>query len=178
MIAAVIPTIPGREALLEQALESVHAQTVPADQVIVALDERREGPAAARNRGVQEASTDWVAFLDDDDVWYPNHLETLLQASGGADVVYSDCALVGPHSHPDLNRDFDPFLLQLRNFIPVTALVRRNVFLDVGGFDPADDLEDWGLWKRLASAGCRFVHVPVTTWEYRFHRDGQRTFGG
>jgi glycosyltransferase involved in cell wall biosynthesis len=174
-VSAVIPTIPERSGLLEVALESVNAQTRPVDQVCVAVDTDHEGPAEARNRATLESACEWLAFLDDDDIWLPNHIQTCLDHSDGADVVYTDCDLVGDHHSPVVNRDFDPFALTHHNYIPVTALVRRSAFEAAGMFDPADRYEDWALWRRLWSAGRRFVHVPVVTWEYRFGGD-QRTF--
>lgn len=174
-VAAVIPTILGRESSLAAAVASVHAQTVPVDELIVQLDADGAGPAATRNRAVAVASSTWLAFLDDDDVWLPRHVETLLGASDGADVVYPDCQLVGPHNGLILNVDFSPSRLVAGNFIPVTALVRRSLFNDVGGFDERDRYEDWGLWLRLLNAGASFRRVPTVTWEYRWHGD-QRTF--
>lgn len=174
-VAAIIPTIPERALTLQAALASVRAQTRPVDQVCVATDALREGPSSARNRAVLESTAEWLAFLDDDDVWFPNHIETALAHCDGADVVYTDCELSGPHNHPAVNQDFDPFTLSLHNYIPVTALVRRSTFLAAGMFDTSARFEDWALWQTLAGMGARFVHVPVVTWQYRFHGD-QRTF--
>jgi glycosyltransferase involved in cell wall biosynthesis len=175
-VAAIVPTVPERHDLLAEALASVDAQVRPVTERSVVTDHDRVGPAATRNRAVEACSSEWLAFLDDDDVWYPDHVATLLAHTGGADVVYSDCAVTGAAGDLVVNRDFDPFALLRHNYIPVTALVRRSVFLDAGMFDTSARFEDWELWKALSRAGAKFVHVPAVTWEYRFHRRDQRTF--
>lgn len=174
-VAAIIPTICGREDQLREAVRSVNDQTRPVDELHVELDTQRQGPAAARNRAVLATSSEWLAFLDDDDVWLPHHIETLLAQADGFDVVYPDCELVGDHNGLHVNADFNPLALRVGNFIPVTALVRRSAFMAAGMFSSEDRCEDWGLWLRMADQGRRFLHVPTVTWEYRWHGE-QRTF--
>lgn len=202
-VTAIITTIPPRADQLTEALASVHAQTHPPDAVVVTVDTERRGPAPQRNDAVYSCPTltRWVAFLDDDDIWYPQHLAVLLDAADttGADVVYPWFELRDAHGR-DINvhdplfiggerafgRPFDEtartHLLTTGNFIPVTALVRRSAFLAVGGFPtpgtpewPHTECEDWGLWQRLAQAGASFHHVPERTWEWRWH--GRNTSG-
>lgn len=174
-VAAIISTIPGREDMLATAVASVHAQTRRVDQIAVERDDQAQGPAAVRNRGVLRTETEWLAFLDDDDIWLSHHIQTLLEHADGQDVVYPDCELVGDHNGLHVNTDFNPLMLRVGNFIPVTALVRRSAFLAAGMFSSDDPCEDWGLWLRMLDRGARFLHVPVTTWEYRWH-GAQRTF--
>lgn len=175
-VAVIIPTLPEREALLEEALASVEHQTIRPDEVHVGVDQFNDGPAAARNRLAGQTKAEWLAFLDDDDLWYPHHLETLLANAHGADVVYPDCDFAGENPGIICNADFDRERLERGNYIPITALVRRAAFNAGGGFSAEDRYEDWGLWLRLSRLGARFVHVPVVTWCYRFGADRQRTF--
>jgi len=116
--AAVIPTYQ-REATVVRAIESVLAQTVAPSEVIVVDDgstdgtserlrefgdlvnivvQPQSGSAAARNRGVTEASAEWIAFLDSDDRWEPDHLEriteALLATSAHADLYFRDTEAV------------------------------------------------------------------------------------
>lgn len=97
-ITVVIPTIPPREALLQRASSSAHDAAVWLHlemglraEVLTVLDERREGAAKTRHRGLLEVSTEWVAFLDDDDVMHPDHLVQLYGAAleHGADYLWS-----------------------------------------------------------------------------------------
>jgi glycosyltransferase involved in cell wall biosynthesis len=99
---------------IQQTLESVLQQTIPADEILMIDDgssdsslsiisrisetsaipihifhSDRLGPAGARNIGIQAAIGDWIAFLDADDWWKPNHLERIIQAvQNTSDVVY------------------------------------------------------------------------------------------
>src|SRR5687768_2167215 len=65
-------------------------------RVRIARQDIRKGVSAARNRGAKEATTDWVAFCDDDDVWSPEKLSRQLGAacSAGRDWAYAGCVLV------------------------------------------------------------------------------------
>jgi len=102
-VSALIPTY-NRRAQIVQAIESVLAQTVPVDEIIVVDDgstdgtadairsqfgsrvivlmQQNGGAAAARNRGIQEARGEWITFLDSDDVWLPTKIERQLEALG------------------------------------------------------------------------------------------------
>lgn len=92
-VSVIIPAHPARirNGLLNEALQSVWAQTRPPDAVHVAVDTEGLGAAATRARALAAASTDFVAFLDSDDLFLPKHLEWLLkfQAETGADFCYS-----------------------------------------------------------------------------------------
>lgn len=87
-ITVVIPSIPPRKALLERALRSVLAQTMPAAAVSVAVDTERRGAAATRQQALDAVQTRWVAFLDDDDELLPNHLAELFRAARQTDAQY------------------------------------------------------------------------------------------
>lgn len=191
-VTVCIPTIGGRDALLQRALTSVIEQTEPARNVKIAVerDHVGQGAAATRNAAWRRATTTWVAFLDDDDELLPHHLEHLLDVAEweGADLVYPWHRIVGPYGEtkPDLlggqGDPFNPARLDECNFIPVTVLVRREVLEAVGGFPqpgtpewPHQDCEDWGCWLRLRDAGAKFVHTPTVTWRWFHH--GRNTSG-
>jgi glycosyltransferase involved in cell wall biosynthesis len=99
-VSAVIPTH-NRSAALRRALDSVFAQTRPADEVVVVDDgslddtpawiprdfpdvtyirQDNAGVSAARNRGVASCRSEWIAFLDSDDEWRPKKLELQIEA--------------------------------------------------------------------------------------------------
>lgn len=179
-VTVVIPTIASRTRMLTEAHASVIRQTLPADAILVGVDTDRDGPAVVRNRLVEQVETEWVAFLDDDDLLHPDHLATLMTVArtSGADVVWPWFTVSGGtdpfpmHKGRQWNPD-DP------HQIPVTALVRTAAFRAVGGFKtmgegPTDKYgnrcgEDWALWLALSAAGYRFHHVESVTWTWRHH---------
>jgi glycosyltransferase involved in cell wall biosynthesis len=172
VITVVIPTIPPRAEQVGRAIESVWAQTLQPKAVEIVLDSERRGPAATRNRALERVDTEWVAFLDDDDELYPNHLRLLARC---ARLTDSDVVYPGYDSDDDqvncFGLPFDATLLERRNFIPVTVLARTEMVLAAGGFKPhpdesGDPCEDWGLWLSMLDIGAKFTHLPVRTWRW------------
>jgi LmbE family N-acetylglucosaminyl deacetylase/glycosyltransferase involved in cell wall biosynthesis len=192
-----------RPALLREALESLQAQTCRPRQVVVVNDggasprevteafrdtfdlvledpKQRRGRSAAANRGVALAGQELVAFLDDDDRAFPDHLERLTAAlrQGPEPVVYSDAVTVvygrgeggwEPRVRTlQYSLDYDPDYLLYANSIPIhTLLLPRELYRKVGGFDEGLDYsEDWDFLIRL-SAETPFRHVRAVTCEYR-----------
>jgi glycosyltransferase involved in cell wall biosynthesis len=188
-VTAVICAIPDRkDDYLSEAIESVFDQTFPVSAIALSIDHERLGAAANRDRALDMVQTEWVAFLDDDDWWYPEHIQTLvdLANSSGADLV---------HPHYDVVGGEDPFpMFEGREFdladphqIPVTFMVKTEAIRSVGGFsnlgiirddDPGHvdskskgirSGEDWRVTLHLAEAGYKFAHTPAHTWAWRHH---------
>jgi LmbE family N-acetylglucosaminyl deacetylase/glycosyltransferase involved in cell wall biosynthesis len=200
---AVVVRTRNRPALLREALESLAAQTARPRQVVVVNDggasprevtdsfrgsfdvvleeaRTRRGRSDAANRGVALAREELVAFLDDDDLCFPDHLERLAaaQREGPEPVVYSDAVTV-VYGRGDsgwvprvrtlqYSLDFDPDYLLYANYIPIhTLLLPRELFKKVGGFDEGLEYsEDWDFLIRL-SAEAPFRHLRAVTCEYR-----------
>lgn len=150
------------------------------------------GRAAAANAGIEAADGQYIAFLDDDDLVEPEHYALLVGAASaaGVRVVYSDAA-VGVYEldgeegwrlaerRLPYSRSFQPDLLKLDNYIPFhTLLVERELFDEVGGFDPQLGIfEDWDFLIRL-SGKTPFHHLARVTCEYRqFRGAGHHVLG-
>lgn len=150
------------------------------DIELVVLRQSHLGPGAARNRGLAEARTKFVAFLDADDEWLAGKLAASLPAFADPDLVFAghdmivrdgaseivfDCA----RHFPGLERGFEA--LFTRGFVATSTVVaRRAPLLAAGGFDETlMSSQDYELWLRLAARpGERFRVVPgVFT---RYHR--------
>ena len=88
-VTVVIPSLPERSVWLERAVRSVERQSSPPADVVVHVDHLREGAYAARNAALAKVSTSWVAFLDDDDRFHPDHLEVLVDRANrsAADLI-------------------------------------------------------------------------------------------
>ncbi len=178
-VTVITAALPTRGRMLAEACASVAAQTVAPATHLVGVDHRREGSAAMRNRLAGCADTPWLAFLDDDDLLLPEHLELLLETVDGADIAYSFCKVLGRDWSP--NRPFDPVALQQTNYIPATVLIRTHAFREAGGFRPSGQVEhgweDWDLWLRLLGQGRRFAWTEAVTWLYRFHAGNKTILG-
>lgn len=195
-VSVVIPTRNRWPLLSTRALPSALAQADVQHEVIVVDDgstdetrtllaeihdarlrvirhEERAGVARARNTGIAAAQADWVAFLDDDDVWSPQKLRVQLDAasSRNADFVYSAIAKVGedvqitelpPAPSP---ADLAASLLS-RNVLRggcSNVMAKTEIVRNLGGFDEQlFQLTDWDLWIRLATSGAAAVSAEVT----------------
>jgi hypothetical protein len=193
-IAVLTPSLPGRGDMLNEAMSSVQAQTAPPTSHVVGIDYDRVGIGRMLNQLAAGADADWLARLDDDDLFLPNHLEVLSEGAVGADVVYSWCevkprardgllppvpAVLGPAGWIP-NQEFDADLLRERNYIPATTLIRKSLWEDIRGWTlpgwgvgdsprQPEFAEDWDFWLRALDAGARFVCIPEVTWTYRYH---------
>jgi glycosyltransferase involved in cell wall biosynthesis len=186
-ITVVIATIPIRAKMLRKALASVVLQTFQPAAIVVEYDHEHTGAAATKNRGLAKVTTEWSAFLDDDDQFMPEHLEKLREAQldSGADVVYSMpyipqlAAQGGVDPSGMRGTPFDPDELRRRSYIQTTSLVRTKVAQSVGGFQlprhTVSDYDDWGFWIACLDAGASFHHLPEQTFIWEHH--GQNTSG-
>jgi glycosyltransferase involved in cell wall biosynthesis len=167
----------GGAPLTAEALGAIGGLDFPAS--IVEHDGDSEGAAVTRNRGLAKARADAVAFLDDDDLWAPDHASRLAQAlddDPDADVVYSDSRilLVETGEMRRLGRDFEPAVFVRDGFIPPSAMAaRRSAFERYGPFDPEFTFsEDWEWLIRVARGGGRLRRAPGETTTVRIHAGG------
>jgi len=127
------------------------------------LRQRNAGPAAARNYGARSATGAWLAFLDADDSWLPNKLETQADYTEQPEVgVICSRTQVHDLSRAAIAITFDT-LWEKNRITLSTTLVRTTAFREVGGFDESPGIvgvEDYNLWLRMAAAGWQFVTVP------------------
>ncbi|PYG96557.1 glycosyl transferase, partial [Arthrobacter stackebrandtii] len=146
---------------------------------------RNRGPAAARNTALHVARGRYVVYLDDDDLYLPDHLETLAKAldTHPDSVVYTDAVFIqetiAAGKRTEVSREqrypheaYSRERLLVNNYIPInTFACPRALALAVGDFDESlAGLEDWDFLMRL-SARSAFHHVRSETVEVRMRRD-------
>lgn len=174
-VGVAIPTIPPRSELLCRALRSVQAQTYPVSQVSIATDHTRQGAASTRQRALDGITTEWCAFLDDDDEFLPFHVEHLVRfaQSSGADYVFSWFDVVGG-SDPFPQHFGKTYDMDNPTHTTVTTLVRTELAQSVG-ITMGPGGEDWIFTVRCIEAGAKIMHLPERTWLW--HHDSRNTSG-
>jgi glycosyltransferase involved in cell wall biosynthesis len=195
LVSCIVPTYNG-EAYLDEALESIRAQTYQRLEVIVADDgstdrtlevaarygpglrviaQANAGPAAARNLGLRAASGPFVAFLDQDDLWHPEKLTWQMarfEARPELDVSVAYVQRFWAAELPEQERKFRDHRVAaaLPGYITGTLLARRRVFDVVGPFDAdvrfADSME-WFL--RARERGVISELLPDVLLRHRMH---------
>lgn len=143
----------------ERAVPSTVRQTMPPTRCIYVHDETLAG---ARNKGAEQADTEWLIFLDADDELAPDYIEQMdrkTKMSPGADIFVPAVQYVHP-DHEDEPRMLGPFDLRTMNYIVIGAPVRKRVFDAVGGFWDERAWEDWSLWLRCEHLGAELVSAP------------------
>ena len=202
MVSVLLPTF-NRPLYLAQALDSVVRQRYRNLQIIVVNDggsdvtgvvesfndpriefiSRRQnrGKPFSLNEALARARGKYVAYLDDDDVHYPNHIESLVEAlenDGDCGVAYSDLYKVYCRVAADgrrialskvveVSRDFDRFVMLYYNHVlHVSCLHHRDLLDKTGPYNEnLNVLIDWDMTRRLAFFSD-FRHIHRVTGEY------------
>lgn len=221
-----------------RTLESIFRQSRPPDEIVTVDDgstddtskvlkefsgritvesQPNSGVSATRNRGVELAGCEWIAFCDSDDLWHPAKLEIMARAAEeipGAEFIFHDFTMVrdgevlAERSSESVHSLFPVFRrgkitmaeiladhrqvalpetagewssapvytgnalywLMMGNFIqPSTLLIKRELFLESGGFDVEFRVaEDTELFLRLSkSVDYSYIDLPLMTYEVR-----------
>lgn len=208
LVSVITRTYRGREHYLKECVASVLNQTYKNIEHIIVEDggdthreliekiqgtysgasmfyfsQEKLGRSAAGNKGLSKAQGKWCVFLDDDDLFLPDHIEILVSelinnaelsaAYALAWEVKTDAAPSGYSEKfymtaPVFYQEYSQEVLMHHNYIPIQCILfERTLFLERGGFDESlDQLEDWNLWVKY-SINNKFKWVCKTTSIYR-----------
>lgn len=204
-VSVIIPAY-NAEKFLARAIRSVEAQSFRDFELVVIDDGSTDGTAevargfdsvrcvrgdhlgeaGARNRGLEEAASELVAFIDADDEWLPEKLARQVAFMGSLDssFSYTDSYLVRDGSRvrysslarPRHGQILEPLIddwLDQAFITNNTVMASRALLLSVGGFEqslPTASNADYGLWLKLALRGTRFDYLdePLAVY-YRGH---------
>lgn len=161
-LTVVIPTTLEHKPLLERAISSVQAQTIPCE-IIVAPDPDYTGAGAARNRGLARVQTRFVCFLDADDWIMPTFAERMLSAWRGKYYLYPDWE----YDDGQLTRAPECAWDRNGSWHCVTTLLPTVWALEVGGFDESwNGGEDALFYQTLCMNGHCGRRVPEILFHY------------
>jgi FkbM family methyltransferase len=207
LVSVIVPTY-NRPDWLGETLRSILAQTYRDFEIIVVNDAgpdvshileplnadgrirlinhpKNKGLAGARNTGIRAARGQYIAYLDDDDIFHPQHLATLMGqlAATGAPVVYSDSHRAVQRKEGDryevvertvlYSHDWNNDKILVHNFVPVLCFLHEKRCVEQAGwFDESlTTHEDWDLWMRMSRL-FNFSHIKEVTCEFRWRDDG------
>ncbi len=210
LVSVIVPTY-NRPDTLKRTLESIAAQTYKHIEAIVVNDagedvsgvidtfhdrlsikylvhDKNKGLAAVRNTAINHASGQYIAYLDDDDIFHPHHVETAVKVltTTNYKAVYTDAYRAYQTKKGDTYQvikkdipysiDYVKGIFYKTNITPVLCVVHNKTCLDeVGNFDESLPLlEDWDLWIRMAEK-YDFYHIQKVTCEFSWRVDGTST---
>jgi glycosyltransferase involved in cell wall biosynthesis len=144
---------------------------------------KKEGLSYAKNFGLQYVETEWVGFLDADDLYLPTKLEQQVNYIKNNEVDF-----LGTHCW-NINGDDDENLfpscfndknnithLEISNKIFTenilthgSMLIKKQSIIDLGGYRNIIGMEDWDLWKRAINGGYKFHQIPERLYVYRLN---------
>lgn len=196
-LVSIIMPVRNRAHVVGEAVDSVLAQTYGNFELIVIDDSSEDGSvdiirsfpdqrirlienmqwlgvSAARNRGLKAARGEIIAYLDSDNTWFPDYLETMLgafQAIPDADALYCGQYLYQDHNSKPFAVRFgcyNPTLLRNHNYIDLNCFVHRRTIIKTigGGFcEHMRRLVDWELILRISEVG-KIYSIPVIKSNY------------
>lgn len=192
-VSVIIPCY-NQGAYLNDAVESVLAQTFRDFEIIVVNDGSTDGPtnrllsdyrkpmtrvihtanqglAEARNNGIREATGVYILPLDADDKIASTYLEKavqILEALSNTGIVYCKAETFGAVTGPWLAAEYSLRGMLLGNLIFCSALYRKEDWQAVGGYKPnmAHGWEDWDFWLSIIELGNEVHRIPEVLFYY------------
>lgn len=163
----------------DKSLELAKSSSIINLQII---DQENQGVSKARNNGISHAKREWIVFLDGDDIWKPNHLETLNNMIGKFpnDKVFCT-SFIKSNQAEHLSDDNSIIIIEnyfmevIRNnfFWTSVTCIHHSVFEKVGNFNPKLSRgEDMDLWTRIGRQ-YRFIKSNLVTAIYRLDAENR-----
>lgn len=211
-VSVIIPAY-NSARFIEDAIKSALLQSLPPREIIVIDDgsvddtakaikrfpavqyiyQEHRGVSAARNKGIESAACEWIAFLDSDDIWFPGHLEKVISLIGKYGLVWAcgEMKVISSKgreikmarrwkkllANGDIFNDFFAAFAAQAHFLLSAIVVRKDVLFEAGLFDEWLNADvDYDLFFRIADRYPKIGFVwPETV--YRRIREGSISYG-
>ena len=174
--------------------EQLELALQPYRDSIVYIKQANRGVAADRNAGIRVARGEYLAFLDGDDVWFPEYLAAQLRffaETPSLDAIYCDALYFGDERHDDSTHfgnwrragttlmggspsngavTFESLLTERCSVMTSQTLIRRQVMVECGMFE--EELfrgEDFHMWLRVAYHGGKIAYHKAVLGRHRLH---------
>ncbi len=158
--------------------ESISRLKALSDESIQVIRQENAGPAVARNHGIELATAPYILALDVDNKVNPKLLdqaELVLQKEPKVGIVYSAKYLFGEEERVVYPGPFKIYTMLEYNYIDTCAVFRKEVWEQVGGFDPnPESYEDWDFWLQAYSHGWQFHYLNQPLFWYRVRQAQSR----
>lgn len=187
MVSVIIPTLNTRQEFLKEALNSIEGQSYQPSEVIIVNNGDKDlivpktslnvnqfkiifrgGVAQARNFGASFANSDYIAFLDDDDLWDQDYLKNMKKLIdkeqpdclvGRLDQLLNNKIMPFKNAHGKINKE--TILIRNPGITGSSVVINKNVFLSIGGYNPKlPPSEDKSLILELINRGFKIATVP------------------
>jgi glycosyltransferase involved in cell wall biosynthesis len=149
----------------------------------ILIKNKKEGLSYAKNFGLHYVDTEWVGFLDADDLYLPTKLEQQINYIQNNDVDFLGTHCWNINSTDDNNlfpscfdNNHNITHLDISNKISTenilthgSMLIKKQSIIDLGGYQDVRGMEDWDLWKRAINNGYKFHQLPERLYTYRLN---------
>ena len=144
--------------------------------------EKKEGLSYAKNFGLKYVDTEWVGFLDADDLYLPTKLEQQINyiKNNNVDFLGTHCWNINKddddlfpscfdNTHNITHEDISNRIFTENILTHGSMLIRTNSINTLGGYQDVRGMEDWDLWKRAINNGYKIHQIPERLYVYRLN---------
>lgn len=195
-ISVIVPVYNGQK-FIKDALKSIKSQTISPLEIIVIDDgsvdasaeivksiegvtylyQENKGAAAARNNGIKKAKGKYLAFLDHDDIWYPNKLELQLNCMNKNPELDAIYCLIENSNFNVKSSSFQDAEHAITGYTPVSMLIKKTSMLKIGLFNTDSKVESFEWALRAHEAGLQNEVLQKKLVKRRIHSSNKGKTG-
>jgi glycosyltransferase involved in cell wall biosynthesis len=149
----------------------------------ILIKDKKEGLSYAKNFGLQYVKTEWVGFLDADDLYLPNKLEKQVNyiQNNEVDFLGTHCWNINgmddgnifpscfDNNHNITHLEISNKIFNENVLTHGSMLIKKSSISELDGYQDIKGMEDWDLWKRAINSGYKFYQIPERLYIYRLN---------